>query len=57
MKVRPDYLREWVLTFPYAPYEYRANGAVRNLSAFHEAFGVCANDRLFRSATERVTIW
>ena len=40
MKVRPDYLREWVLTFPYAPYEYRANGAVRNLSAFHEAFGV-----------------
>lgn len=57
MKVRPDYLREWVLTFPYAPYEYRANGAVRNLSAFHEAFGVTANDRLFRSATERVTIW
>jgi putative endopeptidase len=57
MKVRPDCLREWVLTFPYAPYEYRANGAVRNLSAFHETFSVTANDRLFRSATERVTIW
>ena len=40
-----DYLREWVLTFPYAPNQDRANGAVRNLSAFHEAFGVTANDR------------
>jgi predicted metalloendopeptidase len=57
MKVRPDYLREWVLKFPYAPYEYRANGAVRNLSAFHDAFGVKTNDKLFRSPAERVTIW
>jgi len=57
MKVRPDYLREWVLTFPYAPYEYRANGAVRNLSAFHDAFGVTANDRLFRAPTDRAVIW
>lgn len=57
MKVRSDYLREWVLTFPYAPYEYRANGAVRNLSAFHEAFGISSNDKLFRAPTERVTIW
>ena len=57
MKVRSDYLREWILTFPYAPYEYRANGAVRNLSAFHEAFGVKPGDQLFRAPTERVTIW
>ena len=57
MKVRPDYLREWVLTFPYAPYEYRANGAVRNLSAFHEAFSLTEKDRLFRPPQERVRIW
>ena len=57
MKVRPDYVREWVTTFPYAPYEYRANGTVRNLGAFYEAFGVTANDALFRAASERVTIW
>jgi putative endopeptidase len=57
MKVRPDYVREWVTNFPYAPYEYRANAAVRNLSAFHEAFGVTAKDRLFRPAEERLTIW
>lgn len=57
MKVRPDYLREWVLTFPYAPYEYRANGTVQNLSAFHEAFGLTAKDRLFRPPEERVSIW
>jgi endothelin-converting enzyme len=57
MKVRPDYLREWVLTFPYAPYEYRANGAVQNLPAFHDAFGVNTSDKLFRNPAERVTIW
>lgn len=56
MKVRADYLREWVLTFPYAPYEYRANGAVRNLSEFHEAFGVKPGDELFRPPEERVQI-
>ncbi len=57
MKVRPDYVREWVTNFPYAPYEYRANAAVQNLSAFHEAFGVTAKDRLFRRPEECVTIW
>jgi putative endopeptidase len=57
MKIRPDYLREWVVTLPYAPYEYRANGTVSNLDAFHEAFGVAPSDKLFRSPEERVSIW
>ncbi len=57
MKIRPDYLREWVLTFPYAPYEYRANGTVRNVAAFQEAFALTSGDRLFRPPAERVTIW
>jgi putative endopeptidase len=57
MKVRPDYLREWVLTFPYAPYEYRANGAVRNLSAFHQAFAVAPTDGLYRAPPARVNLW
>jgi putative endopeptidase len=57
MKVRPDYVREWVTTFPYAPYEYRANGTVRNLGAFYQAFSVTEKDRLFNSPADRVTIW
>ncbi len=57
MKVRPDYVREWVTTLPYAPYEYRANGTVRNLGAFYDAFSVTGKDALFRGAPERVTIW
>jgi endothelin-converting enzyme len=57
MKVRPDYVREWVTNFPYAPYEYRANGTVQNLSAFYEAFGITPGDRLFRPPAERVIIW
>jgi putative endopeptidase len=57
MKVRPDYVREWVTTLPYAPYEYRANSTVRNLGAFYDAFSVTGKDRLFRSPADRVTIW
>jgi predicted metalloendopeptidase len=57
MKVRPDYVREWVTNFPYAPYENRANGTVRNLETFYQAFNVTAKDALFLSASERVSIW
>jgi len=57
MKVRPDYMREWVTMFPYAPYEYRANLTVRNLDAFHDAFSVKSTDALFRPPQDRVVIW
>ncbi len=57
MKVRGDYLRQWLQTLPYAPYEYRANVAVSNMNAFYDAFGVTASDRLFRPPGARVTFW
>ena len=50
-------MREWVTTFPYAPYEYRANLTVRNLDAFHDAFSVKSTDALFRPSQDRVVIW
>jgi len=57
MKVRPDYLRQWLLTLQYAPEEFRVNGTVAQLDAFDSAFGVTATDRLYRQPAERVRIW
>jgi putative endopeptidase len=55
--VRPEFLRQWLLTIPYAPPAYRANGAVGNIPAFYDAFGVKPGDRLYRDPAVRVTIW
>jgi len=55
--IRPEYLRQWLLTIPYAPPEYRANGTVVNIEGFYEAFGVKPGDRLYREPGARVTIW
>jgi predicted metalloendopeptidase len=56
-KVRDDYLRQWLLTLPYAPYEYRANGIASHLPAYQTAFGVKPGDALFRAPDARVRIW
>jgi predicted metalloendopeptidase len=57
VKVRDNYLRQWLLTLPHAPYEYRANGPVSHLAAFHEAFGVAPGDKLYRPPDARARLW
>ncbi|HSW11355.1 MAG TPA: M13-type metalloendopeptidase [Solimonas sp.] len=44
-------------TDPHAPDEYRCNGVVVNLPAFHEAFGVKAGDAMWLAPEQRVSIW
>ncbi len=56
-KYRDDELRKRLLTDPHAPSEYRTNNILSNIDPFHAAFGVEANDRMFRPAQERVKIW
>ena len=41
---------------PHAPAEFRAN-VVRNIDAFHEAFGTAPGDGLWLDPDERVRIW
>jgi predicted metalloendopeptidase len=55
--VREDYLRQWLLSTPYAPPEYRTNIPAGNLPAFYEAFEVREGDRLFRKPEQRISIW
>ncbi|MCL4672559.1 MAG: M13 family metallopeptidase [Sphingomonadaceae bacterium] len=54
---REDNARQRLRTDPHSPEEYRANGAVRNLDAWYEAFIVQPGDKLYLPPEERVRIW
>lgn len=56
-KDRPEYLRTKVAVDPHSPGEFRVNGVLTNLDAFHEAFGLQPGDRLYRSPAERLRVW
>lgn len=56
-KSRPDTLRQMVVADPHSPGKFRVNGAVRNVDAWYEAFGVKPGDRLYLPPEERVRIW
>ncbi|MGQ7786320.1 M13 family metallopeptidase [Nesterenkonia sp. K-15-9-6] len=42
---------------PHSPAEIRANQVVKNLDAFHEAFGTAEGDGMYLAPEQRVTIW
>ncbi len=56
-EMRPEALTTMLKSNPHAPPEYRVNGVVVNLSAFHRAYDTKPGDRLYKSAAERITIW
>jgi putative endopeptidase len=56
-KTREEYARQTLFLNQHAPAQYRANGAVSNLEAFYDAFGVQPGDKLFRDPKNRVRIW
>jgi putative endopeptidase len=56
-KYRDEALRQLIMTDPHAPSMYRANGAVRNVPEFYEAFDVVEGDALYLAPGERVKIW
>ncbi len=56
-KYRDEALRLLIGTNPHAPGMYRANGPVRNVPEFYEAFDVKESDALYLAPEERVKIW
>ena len=56
-KMRDEAMRERVATDPHSPAEFRCNQVVKNLDAFHEAFGTSPTDGLWLAPAERVRIW
>ncbi|NKX49329.1 M13 family metallopeptidase, partial [Arthrobacter deserti] len=56
-KIRPEESLRRLTVDPHSPNEFRCNQVVRNLDAFHAAFGVTGTDRLWLDPAERVRIW
>lgn len=56
-KIRTEALRERMATDPHSPDEFRCNQVVKNIDAFHEAFGTRPGDGLWLAPEERVKIW
>ena len=56
-KYRDEALRLLIGTNPHAPGMYRANGPVRNVPEFYEAFDVKESAALYLAPEERVKIW
>lgn len=55
--IRPEALRQLILTDPHSPGEYRVLGTLSNMPAFYEAFGVKPGSKLYRSPETRAVIW
>ncbi len=55
-KIRPDALRQQVLTDEHSPEEYRAD-TVRNVDAWYAAFDVKPDETLYLAPPKRVRIW
>ena len=56
-KYRNESLRLLIGTDSHSPAMYRANGSVRNVPEFYEAFDVSEDDALYLPPEERVKIW
>ncbi len=42
---------------PHAPEEFRCNQVVKNMTAFHDTYGVTETDGMYLAPESRVTIW
>lgn len=56
-KYRDADLLNRIKTNPHSPSEFRANGTVRNIPEFHEAFGTQEGDAMYLAPENRVRIW
>ncbi len=56
-KRRDENLLALIKGNPHAPEEYRVNGILAHLPAFHAAFGVKAGDAMYLARGERAEIW
>lgn len=56
-KYRDEALRLMISTDPHSPAMYRANGAVRNVPEFYDAFDVTEQNALYLAPEDRVKIW
>jgi putative endopeptidase len=56
-KMREEYIRQWLGTSVYPPFQYRANGPVSHIDGYYDAFGVKPGDKLYVAPETRVVFW
>ncbi len=56
-KMRDEALINRLTTDPHSPGQYRANGVVRNIDAWYDAFDVTEDNAMYLPPEERVRIW
>jgi len=55
--IRPEALRQQILTDPHSPGQYRTIGPLMNMPQFYQAFGCQDGQKMVRSAADRAQIW
>ena len=56
-KSRPEETVRLLTIDPHSPNEFRCNQILKNLDAFHEAYGTQPGDALWLDPSQRVSIW
>jgi len=56
-KYREEALRAQIKNGPHSPGKYRANGIVRNIDAWYDAFDITEDDPMYLPPEDRVKIW
>lgn len=57
VKMRDEFLRNYVTTDPHSPPQWRVNGPLMNFTPFYNAFNVKEGEANYRSEGERIKIW
>ncbi|MGI4886602.1 MAG: M13 family metallopeptidase [Janthinobacterium lividum] len=55
--IRPEALRQQILTDPHSPDQYRTIGPIMNMPQFQAAFGCQEGSKMTRTAADRAVIW
>ena len=57
VKMRDEFLRNYVANDPHSPPMWRVNGPLMNFTPFYEAFDVKPGETNYRTEEERIKIW
>ncbi|MBC6610997.1 M13 family metallopeptidase [Hymenobacter sp. BT507] len=55
--IRPEALRQQILTDPHSPGQYRTIGPLMNMPQFYDAFGCQPGQKMVRATEDRAKIW
>ncbi|MBI3494649.1 hypothetical protein HY004_01545 [Candidatus Saccharibacteria bacterium] len=57
VSIRDQKAREFALTDPHPPSEFRINAIFQHINDFYKAFDVKEGDKLYRPPVKRAKIW